>query len=100
MITIRPRQIKSQDSWESKIQGVLFVEKEKDIETLWILLCEQDDYWEDYKHLIKVAPKEIDNEEDLKKYCQYVGKTDIWNVKELQQKIDFIIFQYYEQYYY
>jgi len=80
------------------MQGVIFVEKEQDIEPLFKLLCEQDDYWESYKELIKVAPKEIDKRSDLQQYCQYCGKTDIYDVKALKEQIPFIIYQYREDY--
>lgn len=82
------------DSWESKVYGVILVQKEEDIEPLFKLLCEQDDYWEDYKELIQVAPKEIEKIEDLEDLCSYVGKTDIYDVSALKEKIPFIIYQY------
>lgn len=82
------------DSWESKVDGVILVQKEEDIEPLFQLLCEQDDYWEDYKELIQVAPKEIEKIEDLEDLCSYVGKTDIYDVAALKEKIPFIIYQY------
>ena len=83
-------------SWNSKMQGVVLVEKQEDIEPLWQLLCEQDSYWENYKELIKVAPKTIKSEEELKRLCEYCGKTDIYDVKKLQQIIPFVIYQYRE----
>lgn len=102
MITIRTKQVKSQKHWNHKVQGAIFVSKEEDIEPLWKALCEQDDYWEDYKRLIRVAPKEIDNISDLKKYCRYTGKTDIYDVDKLREKFDFdfILYQYDDCIYY
>jgi hypothetical protein len=94
-ILIRPRKFIGDTSWESKLNGVILVEKEEDIEPLWKLLIEQDDYWEYYKGVIQVAPKEIDGEEDIARMCVYVGKTDIYNVQELQSKIPFIMYQEY-----
>jgi len=93
--------LKSQDDWDSKSYGVIFVEKEEHIDPLFQLINEQDDYWErqSYKKLIRVLPqKEIKSIKDLDKYCSYVGKTDIYDVKKLKEKaseigIDFFIYQ-------
>jgi len=95
-IIIKPQIFLGCNHWESKMEGVILVENENDIEPLWKLLCEQDDYWKNYKDVIKVAPKEIDSVADIKIMCQYVGKTDIDNPKELQEKIPFIMYQYNE----
>ena len=95
-IKIKPQYIEGDATWEPKMEGVIFVEKEEDIEPLWQLLCEQDDYWEDYKNLIKVSPGEISSREELKRYCEPVGKTDIYDVKSIQEKIPFFIYQYSE----
>jgi hypothetical protein len=92
-IIIKPRKFEGDSTWVSKLYGVILVEKEEDIELVWKLLCEQDDYWEDYKHLIKVAPKEIDSVSEISAMCEYAGKTDIYDVKALQEKIPFIIYQ-------
>ena len=92
-IIIRPSKFTGCTSWESKLEGVILVEKEEHIEPLWKLLCEQDEYCEHYKELIKVAPKEIDSESDICIMCTYVGKTDIDNPQELQAKIPFIMYQ-------
>lgn len=88
------RVFKGYNSWDSKVEGVILVEKEEDVGPLFQLLCEQDDYWEDYRELIQVAPKEIEKLEDLQKLCSYVGKTDIYDVDALKEKIPFIIYQY------
>ena len=80
-------------SWESKLNGVILVEKESDIEPLWQMLIEQDDYWGYHKEVIQVAPKVIDSIADIARMCVYVGKTDIHNPKELQAKIPFIMYQ-------
>lgn len=93
-IIIKPRYLEGCSSWESKIEGVVLVEKESDIEPLWKLLCEQDEYWVGYKNLIKVAPKEIDGVSEIISMCEYVGKTDIYELEELQKQIPFIIYQY------
>lgn len=93
-IKIRPNVFEGNTSWFSKMEGVILVEKEEDIEPLWELLCEQDDYWRSFKEVIKVAPKEIDSVEDIKRMCVYAGKTDIYNPEEIQQKIPFIMYQY------
>jgi len=100
-ILIKPKKFECYGSWDSKREGVVLVEKEEDIEPMWELLCEQDDYWESYKYLIKVAPKEIDNVEDFCKICGYCGKTDIYDVDELRSRanekgFDFKLFQYIE----
>lgn len=93
-IKIKPQIVTCDGSWESKMYGAIFVEKEEDIDPLFKLLCDQDDYWEDYKELIHVAPKEVNSKSDLYKYCQWCGKTDIYDVKALKEKIPFIIYQY------
>ena len=97
VIKIKPQTFKGDTSWESKRYGVVLVEKESDIEPLWKLLCEQDDYWESYKYLIRVAPEEIDSIRDINRLCQWCGKTDIYDVKKLQLEIPFIIHQYSEE---
>ncbi len=94
-IIIKPQIFKGCDYWYSKRNGVILVEKEEDIEPLWKLLIEQDDYWEHYREVIKVAPKEIDGEGDIARMCVYVGKTDIYDVQELQSKVPFIMYQEY-----
>lgn len=93
-IKFRPQTFKGNNYWESKIEGVILVAKEEDIEPLFKLLCEQDEYWEYYKKLIKVAPAEIDSASDLAGMCDYVGKTNIDDVPKLKHQIDFVIYQY------
>lgn len=95
-ILIRPRKFTGDSSWHPKHHGVVLVEKEEDIEPLWKLLCEQDDYWEHYKELIQVAPKEIDSVSDLNDMCKYVGKTDIYEPEKIRAQIPFIMYQRYE----
>lgn len=94
IIIRQPQPFKGEDYWHSKMYGVILVEKESDIEPLWKMLCEQDDYWESYKHIIKVAPKEISGVGELAKMCQYAGKTDIYNVKAIKAVIPFVLYQY------
>jgi hypothetical protein len=48
-IPIKPQTFTGHTSWQSKLDGVILVEREEDIEPLWKLLIEQDDYWEHYK---------------------------------------------------
>ncbi len=86
--------IECQGSWISRISGVILVKDKKDINPLFNLLVEQDPYWKYYKNLIKVLPKKINGYEDLKNLCSYVGKTDIDDIKSIQDKIDFMIYQY------
>lgn len=102
-ITIKPQILTGHESWEAKQEGVVFVQKREDIEPVWEALCEQDDYWESYKNLIKVGPTEINHVYDLKKYCEYCGKTDIYDVAKLKQKlsengIEIFLFQYRDEY--
>ena len=78
------------------MNGIVLVEKESDINKLWKLLCKQDDYWENYKELIKIAPKEIDGEGEISAMCQYCGKTDIYDVDKLKLKVPFILYQEYQ----
>lgn len=94
-ILFKPRKFIGCSSWQSKLNGVILVEKEEDIEILWKLLIEQDDYWEHHKEVIQVAPKEIDGEGDIARMCVYVGKTDIYSPQELQTKVPFIMYQEY-----
>lgn len=101
MITIRPKHLTELNPyWDSKIHGVVFVSTEEEIEPLWKALCEQDETWKQYRELIQVAPKEIDDMRDLSRYCNYVGKTDIYNVKELKERFNFLIYQYDDSTYY
>lgn len=92
-ILIKPRKFKGCTFWQKKQHGVILVEKVEDIEPLWKLLVKQDEYWEHYKHIIKVAPKEIDEEGDIASMCDYCGKTDIYNPEKLRAKIPFIMYQ-------
>lgn len=94
-----PPVVKCNNSWNSKVESVVLVEKEEDIIPLWVLLCKQDEYWDHYIHLIKVAPKEIDSIADIKAMCEYCGKTDIWDVDKLKEEsgIRFILYQYYDE---
>lgn len=92
-ITIKSKIYECPNMWNEKRRGVILVEKEEDIEKLWKLLCEQDDYWEEYKELIQVAPKEINSNSDFVKMCQYVGKTDIYDVKKIKEQVMFYIYQ-------
>ena len=94
-ILIRPSKFVGQNYWHKKMNGVILVQNEEDIEPLWKLLCEQDDYWDNYKHIIKVSPKEIDSVSDISRMCEYCGKTDIYDVEEIRSKIPFIIHQEY-----
>ena len=93
-ILIKPKEYKCQNYWHSKREGVILVEKEEDIDKIFKLLVKQDDYWESYKHLIKVAPKEIESESTLALMCEYCGKTDIDNIDEIKKKVPFMIYQY------
>ena len=45
MIKLKPQKIECQNNWNSKIQGVIFVEKEDDIDILFNELVKQDYYW-------------------------------------------------------
>ncbi len=92
-ILIKPSYFTGDTYWHSKRDSVVLVEKEADIEPLWKLLCEQDNYWIHYKNIIKVAPKEIVGVRDLAILCENCGKTDIDNIEELRAKIPFILYQ-------
>jgi hypothetical protein len=89
--------LKSQESWEPKMMGVIFVKEEKDIDVLFSLLVKQDSYWESYKYLIKVFPKDntIPSIEYLQDECRYVGKTDIYEVGKIKEVVDFFIYQHF-----
>ena len=78
-LVFKPKVLSCQGSWTPKMEGVILVKKKSDIKPLFKLLCEQDDYWESYEKLIQVAPKgEIEDINQIRDMCQYVGKTDIW----------------------
>lgn len=98
-IEVKPPAITCQEAWNSKYYGVVFVEREEHIEPVFKALCEQDDYWENCKKLIQIAPKEVNSISDLNEYCEYVGKTDIYKVPKLKsdlrkQGIEFMLYQY------
>ncbi len=92
-ILIKPSLFIGCQQWRSKHEGVILVEKQEDIDPLWKLLCAQDSYWEPYKKVIQVAPKEIDSYRDIDVMCEYAGKTDIYRPAELQKLIPFIMYQ-------
>lgn len=98
-IKLKPNYLKCEGYWHDKKQSIIFVEKEEDINVLHKLLCEQDEYWEDYKHIIQVAPTDEVSIRDIEQMCQYCGRTDIFDVDKLKEKINFIIFQYDETLY-
>lgn len=103
-LKVQPRVqfIQTSVDWEPKMQGVVFVQRKEDIEKVWKLLCEQDDYWESYKKVIKVLPFDtIKSTRDLEVYCEYVGRTDIYDIDDFNEKcqkegIDVFLFQYRE----
>ena len=82
-----------QDNWQNKCNGVVLVKNEKAIDIVFGILCEHDEYWSEYKNLIKVAPKTINHLSELNNMCEYCGKTDIYDLEELQKKADFILYQ-------
>ena len=92
-IKTKPKIFKGFHMWYSVDNGVILVEKKEHIEPLWELLCEEDEGWESYKHVIKIAPKEIDSISDLDDMCVNVGMLYINEVEKIQNKIPFIIYQ-------
>jgi hypothetical protein len=68
------------------------VEKEEDIDFLHGLLCEQDSYWKDYRHIIQVGEKTINSMQDLDCKLENCGKTDIYDIESLRTKCNFILF--------
>jgi hypothetical protein len=93
-IKYKPKTFTGFDFWDSNGCGVIFVKDEADKQKLFTLLCEQDDYWESYKNLIKILPDiSIDDVCNLDKYCEWVGSTDIYDVKALREQVDFLIYQ-------
>ena len=92
-ILIKPKEFTGDDYWLKKQEGVILVEKEEDIESLWKLLCKQDDYWEDYKHIIKITPKEINDIGEIIGMCEYAGKTDVYEPEKMKRIIPFIMYQ-------
>lgn len=49
--------------------------------------------WEYYKDVIKIAPKEIASIGELSQLCEYVGKTEIYDIEAIRAKIPFVIYQ-------
>ena len=96
-IQFAPAFLECQGNWAYKGHGVVLVKKEEHVEPLFTALCEQDDYWKSYKHLIKLAPEMVvGNNIDL--MCEYCGKIDIYDIPKLKQKmmeqgIEFILYQ-------
>jgi hypothetical protein len=86
------------DTWNSKCYGAIFTKNESDKKLLYELLCEQDEYWKKYSDLVQILPTDIHSISDLQKKCHYVGKTDIYDVDELRTKVDFLIYQYYDDF--
>lgn len=84
--------LESAPVWFSKLDSVIFVKNEEDIDNLFSLLVAQDGYWKDYKHLIKLIPEKLDNLHDIELHCEYCGKTDI-DVSAIQEQIEFFIYQ-------
>lgn len=100
-IPVTPKFFEGWFSWGTKCQGVILVQKEEDIKPLFEALVEQDEYWEDYMNLIKIAPNEINEISDLNNLCEYVGKTDIYQFETFKKKmtekgIEFLVYQYNE----
>lgn len=99
-IKVKPQVIKTETTWRSKIHGVVFVNDEKNIDTVLKYLVKQDEYWKHGgRELIKVAPVEIDSYGEIYRYCQYVGKKDIYDVEKMitdlkNKGIDVMVFQY------
>lgn len=67
------------EHWEHKVNAGIFVTEKENIDKVYEYLLAQDDYWEDYKKIIKVLP-ESRNIADIRRMCEYCGKTDIFNV--------------------
>jgi hypothetical protein len=86
-IPTTPSFIESDDTWYQKGHGAIFIEKEEHREPVFKILCEQDDYWEDYwkdelERIIHIAPKEANSRSELlsDNYVN-VGKVAIYDVK-------------------
>lgn len=86
--------ITGQNDWYEKRFGVVLVPTEADIDPLYNALVEQDPDWERYKHLIRVAPTEINCLTDLNTLCEYTSKTCIFDIPKLREKFDFLLYQY------
>jgi len=97
-IPIKPQYLECQGAWSSKRQGVVLVKNEEDKKRVYIMLCEQDDYWENYPELVQIAPVEINSIEDIKGMCRYCGKTDIYMMEAMKDRVDFMVYQYDEEY--
>jgi len=92
-IKIKPKIFKGFHMWYPVDNGVIFIEKKEHIEPLWELLCEGDEDWKNYKHVIKIAPKEINSISDLDDMCEKCTSLNISEAEKIQSKIPFIIYQ-------
>jgi hypothetical protein len=84
------------ENWNNKCYGVIFVHNEEDKRILFDELVKQDNYWKDYINIIKVK-QNFDSIMELQNLCIYVGKTDIYEIKDIKKIVDFTIYQYTEQ---
>lgn len=76
--------LKSDTSWYSKTLSAVFVKNEKDVETVYQYLCEQDDYFESRSELVMVLPEEP-TEKKLLRLLKYSGKTDIYKMDDFMK---------------
>lgn len=81
--------VESDKEWRSKVTGVILVKNRVHINIIHKILIQQDDYWDEYKHLIQVKP-EIINERTLTDLIKsnYTGKTSIYDIDEFFSKLN------------
>lgn len=94
--------LQSQKDWNPKMNSVIFVNSEEDKYLLWELLVEQDEYWLNYPNNINIiqvkSEKDFASMGELTDLCHYCHRVDIYDVEELQKKVDFFIYQERERY--
>jgi len=83
-----------QDYWDYKKQSIIFVKNQDDLELLHGLLKEQDENWKDYKYLLHILTDEIKTLGDLENIALFSGKTQIYDVQKIKEKVDFLLFQF------
>lgn len=80
------KQVTSDKTWITKGDGVIFVDKEENIDIVFNYLVNQDEYFAPKKNLIKVIPhfkdNIIENKSVFYNYLECVGKTDIYSMDD------------------
>lgn len=97
-ILINPKSVVTKKTWKQNTNGCVLVSNKNDAVIIFNELWKHDQYWENYRHLVQIAPAEIKKISDLNRYCDFCGKTEI-DYDQLKtamdkQGVDFILYQY------